>query len=75
MPHQRLDSLRAQREAAGLTQDQLARRANVSLLLIQRLESLPGVSGGSSGTCEPHEAQRIADALGVSLTTLGHKSL
>lgn len=63
----RLDSLEAQRIAAGLTVTGLARKANVSDLLIRRLEA--------GGNCEGHEAQRIADALGVSLATLGQAVL
>lgn len=63
----RLDSLAAQRTAAGLSITQLARKANVSDWTIRKLEA------GSN--CEPHEAQRIADALGVSLATLGQAVL
>lgn len=64
---QRLDSLKAQRIAAGLTVGQLAKKANVSDWLVKTLED--------GGNCEGHEGQRIADALSVSLSTLGKKDL
>lgn len=63
----RLDSLRAQRLAAGLDLTGLAKKANVSDWLLKQLED--------GGNCEGHESQRIADALGVSLATLGKKDL
>ena len=63
----RLDSLKTQREAAGHTVGTLAKRANVSDWIIRRLEA--------GGNCEPQEAQRIADALGLSLATLGQSVL
>lgn len=63
----RLDSLQAQRLAAGLTISGLAVKANVSDWMIRQLEV--------GGNCEVHESQRIADALGVSLATLGKKDL
>jgi hypothetical protein len=59
----RLDNLRQVRTAAGLSVSNLAVRSNTSDLVIQRLED--------RGDCEPFEAQRIADALGVSLEELG----
>lgn len=59
----RLDSLKAQRLAAGLDITGLAKKANVSDWTIRELEA--------GGNCEGYEAQRIADALGVSLATLG----
>lgn len=61
----KLDSLRAQRLAAGLDITALARKANVSDMTIKRLED-----GGNE---DPHIVQRIADALGVSLATLGQR--
>lgn len=64
---QRLDSLAAQRVAAGHSVGSLAKKANVSDWLIRQLEN--------GGNCEGHEGQRIADALGVTLTTLGKKDL
>jgi transcriptional regulator with XRE-family HTH domain len=63
----RLDSLQAQRVAAGLTITGLAKKANVSDLLIVQAEDGRNI--------EAHEAQRIADALSVSLVTLGKKDL
>jgi transcriptional regulator with XRE-family HTH domain len=67
----RADNLRAQRNAAGLTGDGgltgLAAKANVSVQLLKRLED--------GGTAMPHEIQRIADALGISTSTLGKKDL
>lgn len=64
----RLDSLNAQRvisSTPGLSD--LAKKANVSDLTMKELEN--------GGTTEPHISQRIADALGVSLATLGKKDL
>jgi hypothetical protein len=46
-----------------MTVRDLARRANVTDELIQNLER--------GGNCEIHEAQRIADALGETLASLG----
>ena len=63
----RLDSLKAQRLAAGLGITELAKKANVHDYLVTQLES--------GGNCDGHEAQRIADALGVSLATCGEKKL
>lgn len=63
----RLDSLKAQRAIAGLGITDLAKKANVSDWMVRQLEE--------GGNCEGHEAQRIADALGVSLVTLGEKKL
>ena len=63
----RLDSLTAQRIAAGHTITTLAKKANVSDLTVKVLEN--------GGNVENHVAQRIADALGVSLSTLGQKLL
>lgn len=62
-----LTSLRAQRVAAGLTITGLASKANVSDQLIRVLED--------GGNCEVYESQRIADALGISLATLGKRDL
>lgn len=61
----KLDSLKAQRESAGHTITTLARKANVSDLTIRVLEA--------GGNVNPTEAQRLADALGVSLATLGQR--
>jgi DNA-binding XRE family transcriptional regulator len=63
----RLDSMQSQRLSAGHTITTLARKANVSDRVIVNLEN--------GGNCEVHEAQRIADALGVSLATLGKIAL
>jgi DNA-binding XRE family transcriptional regulator len=67
MKGSRLDQLKAQRESAGHTITTLARKANVSDLTIVNLQN--------GGNCDPQEAQRIADALGVSLATLGEAKL
>jgi hypothetical protein len=68
----RLPQLQAQRLAAGKTITALAQAAVVSDRLIQKLEAPhPVIDGMTSGTCEEPVAQRIADALGVSLATLG----
>jgi ribosome-binding protein aMBF1 (putative translation factor) len=63
----RLDSLKTERASAGLSVTALAKKANVSDWLVRQLET--------GGNCEGHAAQRIADALGVSLATLGKKDL
>ena len=63
----RLDSLKTQRVSAGLGITELARKANVSDQIIKRLED--------GGNVETEVAQRIADALGVSLATLGQAKL
>jgi DNA-binding phage protein len=63
----RLDSLLAQRVAAGHSIASLARKANVSDLLIQCLEN--------GGNCEVHEGDRLCAALGISLATAGKKDL
>lgn len=64
---QRLDSLKTQRLSAGLSIADLAKKSNTSDRLILRLED--------GGNCEGAESQRIADALGVTLVTLGKKDL
>jgi DNA-binding XRE family transcriptional regulator len=61
----KLDSLAAQRIAAGHTVTTLAKKANVSDWTIRNLEA--------GGNIETDIAQRIADALGVSLATLGQR--
>lgn len=63
----RLDSMKSQRVAGGFSIADLAKKANVSDLTIQRLEN--------GDTTEPQTATRIADALGISLATLGKKDL
>lgn len=63
----RLDNMKAQRAIAGLDITGLAKKANVSDNTIKILED--------GGSVEAHETQRIADALGVSLATLGEKKL
>ncbi|HUK32736.1 MAG TPA: helix-turn-helix transcriptional regulator [Vicinamibacterales bacterium] len=68
----RLPQLQTQRVAANKSVTQLAQAACVPDRLIQALESPhPHIPGATSGTTEEHVAQRIADALGVTLTTLG----
>lgn len=59
----RLDSLKTERLNAGHGITRLAQLANVSDWMIEVLEN--------GGVCARHEAQRIADALGVTLVTLG----
>lgn len=60
-----LNNMRAQRLVAGLSVSDLARKSNTSDLLVKGLED--------GGNCDGHESQRIADALSVSLVTLGKK--
>jgi predicted transcriptional regulator len=52
----RLDTLRTRRVLGGLLVQDLARRANVTDLLIDHIES--------GGACQPEVTQRILDALG-----------
>jgi transcriptional regulator with XRE-family HTH domain len=61
----KLDSMRAQREAAGLTITGLAKKANVSDLTIITLEN--------GGNVDVNVAERIANAMGVTLATLGQR--
>jgi DNA-binding phage protein len=63
----KLDSLAAQRIAAGHTITTLARRANVNDGVVRTLEN--------GGNAETHLCQRIADVLGVSLATLGQRQM
>jgi predicted transcriptional regulator len=63
----RLDSLQAQRVAAGHSITGLAKKANVSDWTIVTIEN--------GGTVNVDASQRIADALGVSLVTLGKKEI
>jgi len=63
----KLDNLKAQRELAGHSITSLAKRANVSDWTIRNLEA--------GGNIDSYVAQRIADALGVSLATLGQQDL
>ena len=66
----RLDNLKAQRIAGGLSLKQLAVRANISENYVTRAEATDTPSG--KGNPSPvNESQRIADVLGVSLATLG----
>lgn len=60
-----LTNLAAQRLAAGLSVQDLAKKSNTSDWTIRQLEV--------GGNCEVYESQRIADALNVSLATLGKK--
>ena len=59
----KLSALQAQRIAAGLGVGDLAKKANVSDWLIRQIEC--------GANCEHYESERIANALGVSLATLG----
>jgi hypothetical protein len=61
----RLDQLTAQ--MAGKVEDKVARDANISVHHIHRIQLGAAV--------DQKEAQRIADALGVSLATLGQANL
>lgn len=61
----KLDSLKAQRGTRDVTS--LAKAANVSDQTIIRAENGDAV--------DPHVSQRIADALGTNLTTLGKRDL
>lgn len=61
----KLDNMAAQRIAAGHTLMSLAKKAGVGERCIRTLEN--------GGACSVVESQRIADALGVSLATLGYK--
>lgn len=63
----KLTNLAAQRVTASHTITTLAKKANVSDFTLERAENGEGL--------EPHVAQRIADALGVSLVTLGDVDL
>lgn len=63
----RLDNMKTERLSAGLSIGDMARKSNTSDWLIRQLEA--------GGNCDGHESQRIADALGVSLATLGKKDL
>ena len=66
MPHyiSKLTALKTQRVAAGLSIGDLAKKAGVSDWAIMNTES-------NGGTLRTTEAQLIATALGVSLSTLG----
>lgn len=63
----RLDSMKSQRESAGHSITGLAKRAAVSDRTVITLEN--------GGSADAPETQRIADALGVSLATLGQAKL
>jgi transcriptional regulator with XRE-family HTH domain len=66
----RLDNLKSQRVAAGLSIAQLARKTGISELWLVRAEATDTPSGkGNPFTVA--DSARIADALGVSLATLG----
>lgn len=71
-----LPGLRAARIAAHLSQDRLAQLAVVDLYQIQIVEGSPTCAAvGGEGTFTPAEANRVADALGVSLVALGQALL
>ena len=63
----KLDSLKSQRVSAGLTVGDLAKKANVNVGTIMDLEN--------GDSIETHIAQRVCDALSVSLATAGHRLL
>ncbi len=62
-----LDNLATERANAGLDIAALAEKSNTSDWIIRKLEV--------GGTVTNDVAQRIADALGVSLVTLGGREL
>lgn len=68
----KLVGLAAARIAAGHSQDRLARLANVNIRVIQQAENRhpPTPNGPVSLDADPQVAQRIADALGVSVASL-----
>lgn len=60
----KLDNMQSQRGVSTTPRlTDLAKKANVSDFTLIRIEN--------GGTADPHVTQRIADAMGVSLTTLG----
>lgn len=61
----KLDNLKAQRLSAGHTVSTLAKKANVSDWTVVNLEA--------GGNVETIVAQRICDALGISLATAGQR--
>ena len=63
----RLDNMQAQRVVAGHSITTLARKANVSDDIIRRAEN--------GGNIHVAASQRLADALGVSLATLGQSDI
>jgi DNA-binding XRE family transcriptional regulator len=63
----RLDGLKAQREAQGMTQDQLAAAAIVSVFRLVQIEA--------GGDVDPEVAQRLANALSTDLAGLGAAEL
>jgi transcriptional regulator with XRE-family HTH domain len=66
----RLDSLKTQRLAAGLSVRELARKANVPEIWIARAEATDTPSQ-KGNPLHPDESRRLADALGVTVATLG----
>jgi ribosome-binding protein aMBF1 (putative translation factor) len=65
----RLDSLKVQRVAAGLSVTDLARKSNTSDQVINTLENVG--TNGKGGTCTHEVADRICAALGISRVTAG----
>lgn len=63
----KLDNMKAQRDIAGLTITGLAKKANVSDQTVKVLEN--------GGVVDVYASKRIADALAVSLATLGQKDV
>ena len=71
----RLDSLKTQRLAVGLTISRLAALSNTSDQIIQTLEQ-PGKNGQDKGGTTTHEiADRLCAALGISRATAGFVDL
>lgn len=66
-------NLKSLRESAGLSITQLARLSNTSDLIVSRLEDnqRPDTISRPQFGVSQVVAQRIADALGTDLTTLG----
>ncbi len=63
----KLDNMQAQRVAAGLTITGMAKKATVSDQTVRVLEN--------GGNVDVYASQRIADALAVSLATLGKRDV
>jgi transcriptional regulator with XRE-family HTH domain len=63
------DQIRAARALLRMDQDELARRANVSVVTVRRIEAPGGLSKVASGTFE--EIQRVLEAAGAEFVDRG----
>jgi transcriptional regulator with XRE-family HTH domain len=63
------DQIRAARALLRMDQDELARRAKVSIVTVRRLEAADGLSRVSLGTF--HEVQRALEAAGAEFIKRG----